>query len=50
MKKKFMSYDLGTTSTKAVLVSNDVEIIDFSVEDYKATSLHWECRPSGRFR
>ena len=35
MEKKFMSYDLGTTSTKAVLVSNDVEIIDSSVEDYK---------------
>ena len=35
MKKKFMAYDLGTTSTKAVLVSNDVEIIDSSVEDYK---------------
>ncbi|MHA2215168.1 MAG: xylulokinase [Candidatus Hodarchaeales archaeon] len=35
MTKKFLTYDLGTTSTKAVLLSNDVKIIDFSVEDYK---------------
>ena len=35
MAKKFLTYDLGTTSTKAVLLSNDVKIIDSSVEDYK---------------
>ncbi|MCK4849579.1 MAG: xylulokinase, partial [Candidatus Heimdallarchaeota archaeon] len=35
MKKKFLAYDLGTTSTKAVLISNDIKIIDASVEDYK---------------
>lgn len=33
--KKFLAYDLGTTSTKAVLISNDVQFIDSSVEDYQ---------------
>ena len=33
--KKFLAYDLGTTATKAVLVSNEVEFIDSAVEEFK---------------
>ncbi|MHA2155602.1 MAG: xylulokinase [Candidatus Hodarchaeales archaeon] len=33
--KKFLAYDLGTTSTKAVLISNEIEFIDSSVMDYR---------------
>jgi xylulokinase len=33
--KKFLAYDLGTTATKAVLLSNDGDFIDSAVENYK---------------
>ncbi|UCE13882.1 MAG: FGGY-family carbohydrate kinase [Candidatus Heimdallarchaeota archaeon] len=33
--KKFLAYDLGTTATKAVLISNDIQFIDSAVEEYK---------------
>jgi len=32
--EKFLSYDLGTTATKAVLVSNEMELIDSAVEEF----------------
>ena len=34
-EKKFLTYDLGTTATKAVLISNKVEIIGSEIEEYK---------------
>ncbi|MFX0013738.1 MAG: FGGY-family carbohydrate kinase [Promethearchaeota archaeon] len=34
-ERKFLAYDLGTTATKAVLISNQIEFIDSSVEEYK---------------
>ena len=33
--KKFLAYDLGTTATKAVLISNDIKFIDSEVEQYQ---------------
>ena len=32
---KFLAYDLGTTATKAVLISNDIKFLNSSVEDYQ---------------
>ncbi len=33
--KKFLAYDLGTTATKAVLISDECEFLASSVEQYK---------------
>ncbi|WP_455463408.1 xylulokinase [Candidatus Hodarchaeum mangrovi] len=32
--KKFLAYDLGTTATKAVIISNEIKFIDSEVEQY----------------
>ncbi|MHA1973671.1 MAG: xylulokinase [Candidatus Hodarchaeales archaeon] len=33
--KKFLAFDLGTTATKACLVSDNIEFVDSEVEEYK---------------
>ncbi|MHA2227030.1 MAG: xylulokinase [Candidatus Hodarchaeales archaeon] len=33
--KKILAYDLGTTATKAVLISNEIEFIGSAVEEYE---------------
>jgi xylulokinase len=33
--KKFLAYDLGTTATKAALISNEIEFIGSAVEEYE---------------
>ena len=34
-EKYFLAYDLGTTATKAVLISKNIEFIDSEVEQYE---------------